>query len=75
MAYPQPPAVFETKTRADVFIFTLVRMGVEEGAADGALSNGVSGTKLDFVQFYMLTVSPRGHRAQSLMAHNPDFTV
>lgn len=71
--------MFDTKTIAGILIFTLVKMGVEVGmlgkAADSTVSNCVSGTKLDFVQFCMLTVSPRGQWAESLMVPNPDFTV
>lgn len=51
-----------------------VQTGVE-GAADSTVSNCVPGTKLDCVQFCMLVVSLRGHWAESLMVHNPDFTV
>lgn len=70
----EPPAVFETKSISPILIFTLVKTGVE-GAADGTVSNCIPGTKLDCVQFCMLGVSLRGHWAESLMVHNPDFTV
>lgn len=51
------------------------RGGCGERAADSTVSNCVCGTKLDSVQFCMLTVSLRGQWAESLMVHNPDFTV
>lgn len=54
-----PPAELDSKTLADILIFTMVKMGVGGGggAADSTLSQGASGTKLDFVPFCMLTVS------------------
>lgn len=53
-----PPAELDSKTPADILIFTMVKMGVGGGgAADSTLSQGASGTKLDFVPFCMLTVS------------------
>lgn len=55
-----PPAELDSKTLADILIFTMVKMGVGGGgggAADSTLSQGASGTKQDFVPFCMLTVS------------------
>lgn len=69
---------FLTLSRAAVVLifFTVAkkRGGVGRGA-DSTISNCISGTKPVFVQSCMRTESQRGQWAESLMAHNPDFTL
>lgn len=69
---------FLTLSRAAVVLifFTVAkkRGGVGSGA-DSTVSNCISGTKPVFVQSCMRTESQRGQWAESLMVHNPDFTL